>query len=85
MRRAAKPKTLFVTKNKNPSMQTRCIYIDHSIVTHEPSWEDLRRAVEAGKIRLTLSVWNLVEIGDATDEAQRERRIAFLIDGLRPL
>ncbi len=61
------------------------LYIDHSIVAHEPSWEGLRRAVGSGKIRLALSVWNLVEIGDATDEAQLERRLAFLIDELCPL
>lgn len=61
------------------------LYIDHSIVTHEASWEDLRRAIEPGKIRLALSVWNLVEIGAAADEAQREQRLTFLVDGLRPL
>jgi hypothetical protein len=63
----------------------RTLYIDHSIVAHEPSWEDLRRAIEPGKVRLALSVWNLVEIGGGADEAQRERRLAFLIDGLCPL
>jgi hypothetical protein len=61
------------------------LYIDHSIVTHEPSWGDLRQAIEPGKIRLALSVWNLVEIGGAADEEQREQRVTFLIDGLRPL
>lgn len=61
------------------------LYIDHSIVSHEASWEDLRRAIEPGKVRLALSVWNLVEIGGATDEAQRERRLTFLIDDLCPL
>jgi hypothetical protein len=64
-------------------MQT--LYIDHSIVTHEPSWEDLRRAIEPGKVRLALSVWNLLEIGGAGDEAQRAQRLTFLIEGLRPL
>lgn len=30
------------------------------------------------KARLALSLWNLVEIGAATDKSQRERRLAFL-------
>jgi hypothetical protein len=44
------------------------LYIDHSIVTHEPSWAGLRRPLWSGKIRLALSVWNLFEIRDATDD-----------------
>src|SRR5665213_1378457 len=65
-------------------MKRRTLYIDHSIVAHEPSWEDLRRAIGSGKVQLALSVWNLVEIGLAADEAQRERRLAFLKE-LAPL
>lgn len=64
-------------------MQT--LYIDHSVVAHEPSWGDIRQAIVSAKVRLALSVWNLVEIGSATDEAQRERRLAFLVDELCPL
>jgi hypothetical protein len=62
----------------------RTLYIDHSIVTHEASREGLRRAIESGKIRLVLSVWNMYEICAASDLAQRQRRIAFL-SGLSPL
>jgi hypothetical protein len=62
----------------------RTLYIDHSIVTHEPSWEGLRLAIGSGKIRLALSVWNLYEIGAATDLAQRSQRLSFL-SGLAPL
>ena len=62
----------------------RTLYIDHSIVTHEPSWEGLRRAIGSGKVRLGLSVWNLCEIGAAADQAQRKHRLAFL-SGLAPL
>ncbi len=62
----------------------RTLYIDHSIVTHEPSWPDISQAIRSSQVRLVLSVWNLVEIGSATDEAQRERRLAFL-NGLSPL
>ena len=56
----------------------RTLYIDHSIVTHEPSWEGVGLAIGSGKIRLALSVWNLYEIGAAADLAQREQRLAFL-------
>ena len=62
----------------------RTLYIDHSIVSHEPSWEGLRLAIGSGKIRLALSVWNLYEIGAATDLAQRTQRLSFL-SGLAPL
>ncbi len=62
----------------------RTLYIDHSIVTHEPSWRGVSQAVGSGKVRLVLSVWNLVEIGSATDGAQREHRLTFL-EGLAPL
>ena len=62
----------------------RTLYIDHSIVSHEPSWEELRQAIGSGKVRLALSVWNLYEIGAAADLAQRKQRIAFL-SGLAPL
>src|SRR5215469_4327485 len=65
-------------------MTMRTLYIDHSIVTHEPSWEGLSQAIGSGKIHLALSVWNLFEIGNANDQAQRKRRIAFL-KGLAPL
>jgi hypothetical protein len=62
----------------------RTLYIDHSIVTHEPSWQYLSHAVGSGKIRLALSVWNLVEIGAAENKPQQERRLTFL-EGLAPL
>ena len=65
-------------------MTMRTLYIDHSIVTHEPSWEGLSRAIGSDKIHLALSIWNLYEIGNADDRAQRKRRIAFL-KGLAPL
>ncbi len=64
----------------------KTLYIDHSIVSsHEPSWEPVRRTIAAGKVRLALSVWNLYEIAEAADEAQRERRLAFFVDGMRPV
>jgi hypothetical protein len=62
----------------------RTLYTDHSIITHEPSWASVSEAVETDKIRLALSVWNLFEIGNAADEAQRKQRLAFL-KGLNPL
>jgi len=44
----------------------------------------LGRAIASGKVQLALSIWNLFEIGAATDEAQRERRLVFL-DTLVPV
>jgi hypothetical protein len=63
----------------------RTLYIDHSIVTHEPSWQDVSQAVGSGKVRLALSVWNLVEIGAASDEAQREHRLTFFCEAQVPV
>jgi hypothetical protein len=60
------------------------IYIDHSIVTHEADWPLLEHAVESQKVRLALSVWNVYEIGRATDRAQLDKRLAFL-DSLHPI
>jgi len=56
-------------------------FIDHSIVTHEPSWAALEALVSGGHAQhaqLVLSVWNLYEIGQAGDRAQQDRRLAFL-------
>ena len=54
------------------------LYIDHSLVTHEPSWGPLQDVLAAKKLRLALSLWNLVEIGSVTDAVQREKRLRFL-------
>lgn len=62
----------------------RTIYVDHSIVTHEQWWPHLEQAVASRELRLALSVWNLFEIGIAADQAQQEKRLAFL-EGLKPL
>jgi hypothetical protein len=40
--------------------------------------------VSEEKVRLALSLWNLIEIGMAADAAQRERRLDFL-EGLNPI
>jgi hypothetical protein len=60
------------------------LYIDHSIVTHEASWKPLEDTLQSGKLQLALSLWNLYEIGDATDRAQQDKRLAFLAT-FRPL
>lgn len=60
------------------------LYIDHSIVSTEPLWPHLEQALGTGKVRLVLSLWNLYEISRATDKAQQERRLAFLL-GFDPL
>jgi hypothetical protein len=54
------------------------LYIDHSVVSREQSWPDLKQVIEEGNLKLTLSLWNLVEIGNAGDLAQRGRRLEFL-------
>lgn len=59
-----------------PSAPT--LYLDHSVVSNEPMWPVLERILNSGKWRLVLSLWNLFEIGSATDAAQRERRLSFL-------
>lgn len=51
---------------------------DHSIVSYEPSWQSVKEILALPGFQLVLSVWNLVEIGSATDKVQREKRLAFL-------
>jgi len=60
------------------------LYLDHSIVSHEPSWQSVSDVLALPGFRLALSIWNLVEIGSATDEQQREQRLSFL-EGFNPL
>jgi len=60
------------------------LYIDHSVVSHEPSWAPLGEVLASSKLRLALSLWNLVEIANAADQAQRERRLSFL-ERFKPL
>lgn len=60
------------------------LYLDHSIVSHEPSWQSIRDILSFPSYQLALSIWNLVEIGSATDEQQRERRLSFL-EAFNPL
>ncbi|MBP2309972.1 hypothetical protein GBZ48_26240 [Azospirillum melinis] len=58
----------------------RTLYIDHSVVSRESLWQDIRESVSAGTVRLALSMWNLVEIGRAGDCSQRIRRLSFLTE-----
>jgi hypothetical protein len=54
------------------------LYLDHSIVTHPGSWKPVDDILTCGKARLALSLWNLFEIGSASDKAQQDQRLAFL-------
>jgi hypothetical protein len=54
------------------------LYLDHSVIAHEPWWPRIDAAVSSGDARLAVSVWNLIEIGGATDRKQQERRLEFL-------
>jgi hypothetical protein len=65
-------------------MAETTFYIDHSVVTRETWWPYLRRAVSDDGCRIVLSVFNLFEIGSASDEAQRDARLVFL-ESLNPL
>lgn len=55
------------------------LYLDHSIVTHSGSWTPVDEVLTSGKAQLALSVWNLFEIGSASDRAQQDERLAFLM------
>lgn len=56
----------------------RTIYVDHSVVSYEAWWSDLKSVLSSKNLRLVLSIWNLYEIGSASDNAQKERRLTFL-------
>jgi hypothetical protein len=64
------------TMRMSPLLQN--LYVDHSAITDENWWPQIDAAVATGRVRLAVSLWNLVEIGGATDLKQRERRIVFL-------
>ncbi|MBW5438158.1 hypothetical protein FXB41_26365 [Bradyrhizobium canariense] len=55
------------------------LYLDHSIITHPASWTPVDDVLTAGKVQLALSLWNLFEIGSASDRAQQDQRLAFLM------
>jgi hypothetical protein len=64
----------------------KCVYLDHSLVTHEPSWPSLQSLFQEPDppYQLGLSIWNLLEIAAASDVAQRKARLAFL-NSLKPI
>jgi hypothetical protein len=54
------------------------LYLEHSAVSQESWWPQIDAILALGRVRLAVSLWNLVEIGGATDRAQQDRRLAFL-------
>jgi hypothetical protein len=62
----------------------KLVYLDHSLVTNDPSWPSLQRLFQDSRYQLGLSIWNLLEIAAASDLAQRKARIAFL-SSLKPV
>lgn len=54
------------------------LYLDHSAISNETWWPQIDAVLVTGQVRLALSMWNLVEIGSATDRKQQDRRLAFL-------
>ena len=63
---------------------TRWLYIDHSVVSDPTMWPAVEEAVASGDVQLALSLWNLFEIGAASDMVQQNERLAFLA-ALNPL
>lgn len=56
----------------------KTLYLDHHILVNEDHWPILRGIVEQGIATLAISSWNLVEIEQATNHAQKERRVDFV-------
>lgn len=54
------------------------LYLDHSVIAHDAWWPQIDAAVASGEVRPAISVWNLVEIGSATDRKQQDSRLDFL-------
>jgi hypothetical protein len=63
---------------------TRRLYIDHSVVSDPTMWPAVEQAAASGDVQLALSLWNLFEIGAASDMVQQNKRLAFL-EALNPL
>ena len=61
----------------------RFLVIDHSTISNETWWPALKEAAGGKDVQLALSVWNLVEIGFATDKVQQSKRLNFLT-GMQP-
>jgi hypothetical protein len=62
----------------------KLVYLDHSLVTNDPALPSFQRLFQDSRYQLCLSIWNLLEIGSASDLAQRKVRVAFL-SSLKPL
>jgi hypothetical protein len=60
------------------------LYLDHHILIKEDNWPLLREIVEQRNAIIAISNWNMVEIEQATDAAQKERRMEF-VNSLAPL
>ena len=58
--------------------------IDHSTVSNHAWWPALVSSSNCETVRVALSVWNLVEIGFASDKKQQVERLEFL-ESLNPL
>jgi hypothetical protein len=61
------------------------LYVDHQIIAKEVNWPLLSGLLSMHKsLRLAVSLYNLIEISAATDNAQKVSR-AELIDSLNPV
>lgn len=60
------------------------LYLDHHILIEEDNWPLLREIVEQRNAVIAISNWNMVEIEQATDATQKQRRVQF-VTSLAPL
>lgn len=54
------------------------LYLDHHILINEHLWPALRNIVNQGHATLVISPWNLIEIEQAENQEQKQRRVDFI-------
>lgn len=54
------------------------VYFDHSALANDACWQVLTAMCAGGHVQPIVSLWNLYEIGEATDVQQKAARIAFM-------
>jgi hypothetical protein len=62
----------------------KTLYLDHHVLINEENWALVRDIVDQRKAVIAISNWNLVEIQQATDQTQKQRRVAF-VESLSPV
>jgi hypothetical protein len=62
----------------------KTLYLDHHILINDAHWDLLRSILDATKLRLVISSWNIIEIEQGEDTEQLLRRAEF-ITSLQPI